>query len=43
MEPFVKPGGQVGRDIGVWRDMMPGADLDSEAAKAVEFVRKTLC
>lgn len=43
MEPFVKPGGQVGRDIGVWRDMMPGADLDAEAAKAVEFVRKTLC
>ena len=43
MEPFVKPGGQVGRDIGVWREMMPGADLDAEAAKAVEFVRKTLC
>ena len=22
MEPFVMPGGQVGRDIGVWRDMV---------------------
>jgi D-psicose/D-tagatose/L-ribulose 3-epimerase len=43
MEPFVKPGGQVGRDIAVWREMMPGADLDAEAAKAVKFVRKTLC
>jgi len=43
MEPFVRPGGQVGRDIGVWRDMMPGANLDTEAAKAVEFVRKQLC
>jgi D-psicose/D-tagatose/L-ribulose 3-epimerase len=43
MEPFVKPGGQVGRDIGVWRDMMPGADLDKEAAIAAMFVKNTLC
>ena len=43
MEPFMKQGGQVGRDIGVWRDLMPGADLDKEAAKAVKFVKKTLC
>jgi D-psicose/D-tagatose/L-ribulose 3-epimerase len=43
MEPFVRPGGQVGRDIAVWRDLMPGADLDEEAAKAVRFVRKELC
>lgn len=43
MEPFVKPGGQVGRDVGVWRDLMPDADLDEEAAKAVKFVRKNLC
>ncbi len=42
MEPFVRPGGKVGRDIAVWRDLMPGADLDSEAAKAVEFVKKQL-
>ena len=43
MEPFIRPGGQVGRDISVWRDLMPGADLDEEAAKAVRFVRKELC
>jgi len=42
MEPFVRPGGQVGRDIAVWRDLMPGADLDEEARKAVLFVKKVL-
>ena len=42
MEPFVNPGGKVGRDIGVWRELMPGADLDLEAAKAVKFVRENL-
>jgi D-psicose/D-tagatose/L-ribulose 3-epimerase len=42
MEPFLVPGGEVGRDIKVWRDLMPGADLDAEAAKALAFVRKTL-
>jgi D-psicose/D-tagatose/L-ribulose 3-epimerase len=42
MEPFVNPGGKVGRDIGVWRELMPGVDLDSEAAKAVIFVKENL-
>jgi D-psicose/D-tagatose/L-ribulose 3-epimerase len=42
MEPFVNPGGKVGRDIGVWRELMPGADLDLEAAKAVKFVKENL-
>ena len=42
MEPFVNPGGKVGRDIGVWRELMPGADLDLEIAKAVAFTRKNL-
>ncbi len=42
MEPFVNPGGKVGRDIGVWRELMPGADLDLEAAKAVKFTRNNL-
>lgn len=42
MEPFVNPGGTVGRNIAVWRELMPGADLDLEAAKAIEFVRKNL-
>jgi D-psicose/D-tagatose/L-ribulose 3-epimerase len=43
MEPFIRPGGQVGKDIALWRDLMPGADLDKEATKAADFVRKTLC
>lgn len=39
MEPFVVPGGQVGRDIRVFRDMSAGLDLDEEARKALMFVR----
>lgn len=42
MEPFVRPGGQVGRDIALWRELMPGVDLDAEAARSAEFVRRTL-
>jgi len=42
MEPFVQPGGTVGRDISVYRDLMPGVDLDAEAKKSVEFVRSLL-
>lgn len=42
MEPFINPGGTVGRNIGVWRELMPGADPDLEATKAVEFVRNNL-
>jgi D-psicose/D-tagatose/L-ribulose 3-epimerase len=42
MEPFIKPGGQVGKDIALWRDLMPTADLDKEAAKSVLFVKKNL-
>jgi D-psicose/D-tagatose/L-ribulose 3-epimerase len=42
MEPFLIPGGQVGRDIKVWRDMSVGLDLDEEARKALEFMRSKL-
>ncbi|WP_455382395.1 D-psicose 3-epimerase [Salinispira pacifica] len=42
MEPFHLPGGEVGRDIKVWRDIMPGADLDREAAKAATFMHDLL-
>ncbi|PIE35409.1 hypothetical protein CSA56_04310 [candidate division KSB3 bacterium] len=42
MEPFVQPGGTVGRDISVYRELMPGVDLDAEAKKSVEFVRSLL-
>lgn len=42
MEPFVMRGGQVGRDIGVWRDIEENPDLDALAAEAAQFVRKNL-
>jgi D-psicose/D-tagatose/L-ribulose 3-epimerase len=42
MEPFLMPGGQVGSDIKVWRDMSVGVDMDAEAAKAVRFMRDRL-
>ena len=42
MEPFLKPGGEVGRDIRVYRDLGIGMDLDAEARKALEFTRGVL-
>lgn len=42
MEPFVIRGGSIGKDIKVWREMLLKNDLDKEAIKALEFVRKGL-
>ena len=42
MEPFLMPGGQVGYDIRVWRDMSVNVDLDTEAKKALQFIRNKL-
>ncbi len=42
MEPFVMPGGQVGRDIALWRALVPDADLDKLAAQSAAFVKRTL-
>jgi D-psicose/D-tagatose/L-ribulose 3-epimerase len=39
MEPFLMPGGQIGRDIKVFRDLSSGLDLDEEARKALLFTR----
>jgi D-psicose/D-tagatose/L-ribulose 3-epimerase len=39
MEPFLMPGGEVGRDIKVFRDLSVGLDLDEEAGKALQFTR----
>lgn len=39
MEPFLLPGGEVGRDISVFRDLLGNADLDEEAARSAQFVR----
>jgi D-psicose/D-tagatose/L-ribulose 3-epimerase len=42
MEPFLMPGGEVGRDIKVFRDLSVDLDLDEEARKALLFVRGVL-
>jgi D-psicose/D-tagatose/L-ribulose 3-epimerase len=42
MEPFLMPGGQVGRDIKVFRDLSVNLDLDDQAHKAMLFMRGIL-
>lgn len=42
LEPFLRPGGEVGRDIKVYRDLSRGMDLDQEARRALQFVRGIL-
>jgi D-psicose/D-tagatose/L-ribulose 3-epimerase len=42
MEPFVMPGGTIGQDIKVWRNLLPDtseAILDRDAKGALEFVK----
>lgn len=42
MEPFVTMGGQVGKDISIWRDLSYGAteaELDRDAAQSVAYLR----
>jgi D-psicose/D-tagatose/L-ribulose 3-epimerase len=43
MEPFVRMGGTVGREVRVWRDLSDGADdarLDADIVEALSFVRE---
>ncbi len=45
MEPFVTMGGQVGKDIKIWRDLSHGAPLsrlDQDVADSVAFLRKIM-
>jgi len=42
MEPFLMPGGEVGRDIKVYRDLSVGLDLDEEARLALQFMKGVL-
>ncbi len=42
MEPFLMPGGQIGRDIRVFRDLSVGLEMDAEARKALLFMRGLL-
>ena len=39
MEPFLLPGGEVGRDVSVYRDLLGGADRDELVTRSVRFVR----
>lgn len=41
MEPFVMAGGTIGKEIRVWRDIIPNTteeQLDKDAAGAVAFL-----
>ena len=43
MEPFVRPGGIVGSDIKVWRDLSENADerkLDADIKESLHFVKR---
>ena len=42
MEPFVMPGGEVGNNINVFRNLGAGNDLDAEARNACQFIRNKL-
>jgi D-psicose/D-tagatose/L-ribulose 3-epimerase len=42
MEPFLIPGGEVGRDIKIYRNLSEGIDMDKEAARALNFMRSVL-
>jgi D-psicose/D-tagatose/L-ribulose 3-epimerase len=42
MEPFLTPGGSIGRAVGVWRDIVKNPDLDALAEQAVTFVKQNL-
>jgi D-psicose/D-tagatose/L-ribulose 3-epimerase len=42
MEPFILPGGQVGRDIALWRELIVDPDLDALAAKSAAFAKAAL-
>lgn len=45
MEPFVRDGGQVGKDVYLWRDLSNGADeaeLDEKAAASLQYIREVM-
>jgi D-psicose/D-tagatose/L-ribulose 3-epimerase len=42
LEPFLMPGGQIGRDISVFRDLKGTLDLDEEARRACGFIKEKL-
>jgi D-psicose/D-tagatose/L-ribulose 3-epimerase len=39
MEPFLLPGGEVGRDVSLYRDLLGDADRDELATRSLRFLR----
>ena len=42
-EPFILPGGKVGQDIAIWREIVKNPNLDEMARVSAKFVRENLC
>jgi D-psicose/D-tagatose/L-ribulose 3-epimerase len=42
MEPFVTPGGEVGSDIKVYRNLSADKDMDIEVRNACQFIRRKM-
>ena len=45
MEPFVIPGGEVGKDIRVWRQLIPDtseAVLDKDAQASLQYIKNIM-
>ena len=42
LEPLIQRGGEMGNACSIWREIMPGANLDDEAVRAQAFVRSFL-
>ncbi|MUW13818.1 TIM barrel protein [Halorubrum sp. CBA1125] len=42
MEPFVRPGGDIARDIRVWREFDTAKDLDGAAADSLAYLREVM-
>ena len=42
MEPFVTPGGTIGRNIGVWRSLLDESVVDEAAEQSCRFVKEHL-
>lgn len=41
-EPFVRPGGEVGYNIRVYRELLPLAEMDRAAADSARYIKETL-
>jgi hypothetical protein len=39
MEPFVRPGGEVGAAVSLYRDLMNLDDYDNDIRRSVDFIR----